>query len=141
MALFSKNKVAPGSQSISTLITEGAVLDGNLTAPAFARIDGRVMGEVEIEQGLILGEKGVIIGNVTTKELVVYGAIQGNLHVQSLEIKSSGKITGEIKTQALSVENGAIYNGSLSMNHSKPAQLNGVSKPQPETIELVDELG
>jgi|SRR5665213_1733015 len=141
MALFSKNKLALDAQSISTLITEGAIVDGNLTAPAFARIDGQVTGDVKIEQGLILGEKGAITGNVTTKELVVYGTIQGNLQVQSLEIKASGKITGEIKTQVLSVENGAIYNGSLSMHQgSKPAQLNGATQPQPEIVELVDSL-
>jgi len=115
MSLFSKNKVALDQQSISTLISEKSALDGNLKAPAFARIDGRVTGNVQIAEGLILGEKGSILGNVLTKELVVYGTIRGDIEVYSLEIKASGKITGEIKTQVLSIENGAVYNGVLSM--------------------------
>lgn len=138
MALFSKNKVAPDQRSISTLISEKSVLDGNLKAPAFARIDGQVTGNVQIAEGLILGEKGSILGNVTTKELVVYGTIQGDIAVHSLEIKASGKITGEIKTQVLSVENGAVYNGSLYMNKTnEPPQLNNVNKAH-QQIELVD---
>jgi len=141
MALFSKNKIAPDQQSISTLISEKSVLDGNLKAPAFARIDGRVTGNVQITEGLILGEKGSILGNVITKELVVYGVIRGDIEVHSLEIKASGKITGEIKTQVLSVENGAVYNGSLSMAQNPlpsdgyQAQLRAVNLPA-EAVEL-----
>jgi len=140
MALFSKNKIAPEQQSISTLISEKSILDGNLKAPAFARIDGRVTGNVQITEGLILGEKGSILGNVITKELVVYGIIRGDIEVHSLEIKASGKITGEIKTQVLSVENGAVYNGILSMAQTplpsdSQAQLREVNLPA-EAVEV-----
>lgn len=116
MGVFSKkDKVALDLQAISTFIAEGAVIDGNLKAPAVARLDGEVTGDVNIAEGIILGEKGIIRGNVTTKNMVVYGLINGNINVESLEIKSTGKITGEIKTRDLLVETGAIYNGTLSM--------------------------
>ncbi len=76
-----------------------------------------------VDEGLILGEKGSILGNILTKEMVVYGSVTGNIQTNSLEIKSTGKVTGEIRTQTLSVENGAVYNGSLSMTqNSKLAQ-------------------
>lgn len=137
MALFSSKKVALDLQSISTLISEGSILDGNLKAPAYARIDGKVKGDVHIDEGLILGAKGAISGNVYTKELVVYGVINGNLQVTSLEIKASGKITGEIKTETLLVENGAVYNGSLSMaRNTMPVKVIGASKPHPEMAEV-----
>ena len=137
MALFKKDKVALDMQTISTLISEGCVLDGNLKAPAFARIDGQVTGDVTVDEGLILGEKGVINGNVITKEMVVYGIIKGNLQVQSLEIRATGKISGEIKTQVLVVENGAVYDGSLSMSsaNAKPQQPLAEAKAQPKIAE------
>jgi len=116
MGVFSKkDKGSLDLQAISTFIAEGTVIDGNLTAPAVARLDGHVTGDVNITAGLILGEKGIIQGNVTTKDMVVYGTINGDINVESLEIKSTGKINGEIKTGALLVETGAIYNGTLSM--------------------------
>src|ERR1700704_4845831 len=119
MSIFSKkDKVALDLQSISTLISEGCILDGNLKAPAFARIDGQVTGDVMVDEGLILGEKGSILGNIITKEMVVYGSVTGNIQTNSLEIKSTGKVTGEIRTQTLAVENGAVYNGSLSMTQN-----------------------
>jgi cytoskeletal protein CcmA (bactofilin family) len=119
MAMFSKkDKVALDQQSISTIISEGCIIEGNMKAPAFVRIDGQLTGDIFVDEGLILGEKGIIIGNVKTKEIVVYGTVNGNITVSSLEIKSSGKINGDITTQILSVETGAVYNGSLSMTQT-----------------------
>lgn len=138
MALFSKkDNVALDLQSISTLISEGCIIDGNIKAPAFARIDGQVTGDVIVDEGLILGEKGSILGNVLTKEMVVYGTITGNIQTNSLEIKATGKITGEIRTQSLSVENGAVYNGSLSMSHNnKLAAEKKLPKAEHKMIEV-----
>ncbi|HEY5327493.1 MAG TPA: polymer-forming cytoskeletal protein [Mucilaginibacter sp.] len=138
MAFFSKkDKVALDLQSISTLISEGSIYDGNFKAPAYARIDGQVTGDVIVDEGLILGEKGSISGNVITKEMVVYGCITGNLQVNSLEIKASGKITGEIRTQTLQVENGAVYNGCLSMTqNNKLAQSHQLGDPLQKVIEV-----
>jgi cytoskeletal protein CcmA (bactofilin family) len=137
MALFSKkDKVALDLQSISTLISEGCIFDGNLKAPAYTRIDGQVTGDVTVDEGLILGEKGSVLGNVITKEMVVYGVVNGNIQTNSLEIKATGKVTGEITTQALTVENGAVYNGSLSMSqNNKPAQPNKLPKHEQKVLE------
>jgi cytoskeletal protein CcmA (bactofilin family) len=140
MSIFSKkDKVTLDLQSISTLISEGCILDGNLKAPAFARIDGQVTGDVMVDEGLILGEKGSILGNVITKEMVVYGVITGNIQTNSLEIKATGKVTGEIRTQTLAVENGAVYNGSLSMtqnNKLAQSQSHKLAQPKPKMIEV-----
>jgi cytoskeletal protein CcmA (bactofilin family) len=120
MAMFSKkNKVELDQQVISTLISEGCVLDGNLKAPAFVRIEGQVTGDVTIDEGLILGEKGLVRGNVVTKEIIVYGTVYGNIYAHSLEIRSTGRITGDIKTTILQVEQGGAHNGKLSMSASE----------------------
>lgn len=117
MAIFSKkNKVELDEQAISTMISEGCVLDGNLKAPAFVRIEGQITGDVTIDEGLILGEKGLVTGNVVTKEIIVYGTVNGNISAQSLEIRSTGRITGDIKTQVLQVETGGMHNGKLTMS-------------------------
>jgi cytoskeletal protein CcmA (bactofilin family) len=130
MAIFSKkNKVELDQQAISTMISAGCVLDGNLKAPAFVRIEGQITGDVTIDEGLILGEKGLITGNIITKELIVYGTVRGNISAHSLEIRSTGRITGDIKTQILQVETGGSHNGKLSMS--------AVSKQEKEKHELV----
>jgi cytoskeletal protein CcmA (bactofilin family) len=126
--MFSKKKVELDQQVISTLISEGCVIDGNIKAPAYVRIDGKVTGDVTIDEGLILGEKAVINGNISTKEIIVYGTVNGDIHTQSLEIRSTGCIIGNIKTQVLQVETGGSHNGKLSMSSNG----NSVSHKQPK---------
>jgi cytoskeletal protein CcmA (bactofilin family) len=117
MGVFStKDKSTVNQQAITTLISEGSTVSGNVNAPAVARIDGVITGDVTVTEGLILGEKGVIDGNVVTKNMVVYGVINGNITAQTLEIKATGKITGDIVTGTLLVETGGVYNGRLSMS-------------------------
>ena len=137
MALFKKDKVALDMQSISTLVSEGCIIDGNVKAPAFARIDGQITGDVMVDEGLILGEKGSIQGNVVTKEMIVYGTVTGNMQVTSLHIKASGKVIGEIRTQTLEVENGAVYDGTLSMTqNSKLTQSQAIKPRERRPIEI-----
>jgi cytoskeletal protein CcmA (bactofilin family) len=99
-------------------------------APAFVRIEGQINGDVTIEEGLILGEKGVITGNVATKEMIVYGTINGNINTHSLEIRSTGRITGDIKTQVLQVETGGTHNGKLSMSTGVTESKHKQAKPE-----------
>jgi len=117
MGVLDKNS-KPGvhRKPISTLISEGSVVDGSLQAKAFARIDGHIKGNVEIAEGLILGKHGSIDGHVKTKEMVVHGTVTGNITVSTIEIAATGKVTGDITTGALSVETGGVYNGRLVMN-------------------------
>lgn len=128
MGVFSKkDRVALDLQAISTLISDGSTISGNLKAPAVARIDGQVTGDVHIDEGLILGEKGLIIGNINTKEMVVYGTVNGNITTQSLEIKGTGKITGDIETATLLVEAGGVYNGHLAMQSANTKQIKAIA--------------
>lgn len=115
MGLLGNNKKAIQQQHITTLLSVGAIISGGLKAPAFARIDGTVNGDVEIAEGLILGETGAITGDVTTGELVVHGIINGNITVKSVEIAAGGNVNGDITTHVLSVQTGGIYNGRLVM--------------------------
>ena len=138
MAIFSKkNKIELDQQVISTLISEGCLLDGNLKAPAYVRIEGQINGDVNIDEGLILGEKGLIKGHVVTKEMIVYGTVTGNINVQSLEIRGTGRITGDIKTQVLQAEPGGTHNGKLSMSGAAPVNHSPKQEKQAKATETV----
>ena len=135
MALFGKKEqVSLDLQSISTLISEGCILDGNLKAPAFARIDGQVTGDVMVDEGLDFRRTRLNPRKrCYQRNGSLWCLVTGNLQVNSLEIKATGKVTGEIRTQVLAVENGAVYNGSLSMTqNNKLAQSNKNKQTSPE---------
>lgn len=117
--MFKKSKQVQitdiNQQEISTLIGEGFILTGELTGKSVVRIDGKVTGNVNIENGIILGEKGVIVGDIQTTSAIIYGTVNGNVKANQLEIKKTGKVNGDIRTETLEIEFGAQYNGKLEM--------------------------
>ena len=116
MAMFNKKESFKiGETKILNLINEGCKVEGLLISDSFIRIDGTVQGNMEVEEGAIIGDKGLVTGDIKTKSLIVYGMVNGNIDSYSLEIKSSGIVNGEIKTSKLHIEFGGVYNGSLSM--------------------------
>lgn len=117
--MFKKNKDAKAldlnQQEISTLIGHGYEINGEISGKSVIRIDGKVTGNVTTEGGFILGDKGVVVGNIKTKSAIIYGKVTGNVEALQLEIKKTGVVNGDIKTETLEIELGAQYNGKLEM--------------------------
>ena len=102
-------------QEISTIIGEGYVFTGEFTGSSVIRIEGKIIGNVKVDGGVVLGEKGIIEGDIITKSAIIYGTVRGNVKATQLEIKKSGYVNGEIITDTLEIELGAKYNGKLTM--------------------------
>ncbi len=101
---------------IRTLIGEGCVFEGNITLSDSTRIDGNVKGNIKSSGVLVLGEKGLVEGDITAEEVVVYGSIVGNVKSKRIEVKRGATVDGDISTEILVIEEGAVYNGKCSMN-------------------------
>lgn len=104
--------------TITTLIGEGCTIQGNIASKAYIKIDGKILGDLTVEGGVILGEKGHITGNVRSNEVIAYGKIEGDVHADSLHLKSSCSILGNIETQSLQIDSGAVYQGGVTMQKS-----------------------
>lgn len=117
--MFKKNnKQRPleiNQQEISTIIGEGYILTGELKGSSVIRIEGKIIGNVNVEGGVVLGEKGNVEGNIVTKSAIIYGTVNGNIKAAQLEIKKTGHVNGDIITDTLEIELGAQFNGKLNM--------------------------
>ncbi|MCC6063583.1 MAG: polymer-forming cytoskeletal protein [Thermocrinis sp.] len=111
-----KKETELSSQEVRTILGPGCLFEGNLTLPeGLTRIDGEVIGNIQGNGGLIIGEKGSVRGDIDVENVVVYGKVHGNIRARSLEIRASGRVDGDVQVQELIVERGAIYNGKCSM--------------------------
>ena len=104
-----------GNAQIKTLISEGCKFEGDLFSPDYTRIDGNVIGHLRGEGGLVIGEKGVIDGDVSSVEIVVYGNVNGNIKAHKLEIKRGGSVVGDVSIDDLIMEQGSKFNGQSKM--------------------------
>lgn len=109
-------------QEISTIVGEGYIFSGEIRGTSVIRIEGKVIGNIHVEGGVVLGENGNIEGDIFTKSAIIHGTLNGNIKAVQLEIKKSGCINGDITTDTLEIELGAKYNGKLNMKRPESVE-------------------
>ena len=106
----------PNRLGISTKIT------GEIHSEEDFRIDGSFEGTLVTTGKLVVGEKGVLNGTIKVGNAEVMGVVTGDLEVKDLlSIKKTARIEGNVKTNKLSVEPGAVFNATCEMQTGKPA--------------------
>lgn len=97
-----------------------AVIKGKVRA-ASCSVRGKVMGDVESQQDLTIGESGVVNADaIAGKDMVIAGEINGNVKCGGrLRLTPTGRLTGNIRARTIVLEEGAQFNGACNM--TKPA--------------------
>lgn len=120
------NKNADVQGNSQNRIAQGTVLTGDITSEAGFRIDGKIIGTLKTPAKVVIGKDGVIEGTLECSNADVEGSFSGNLKVDGLlSLKSTAHIEGDVITNKLSVEPGATFNASCSMNSGIKSLDNG----------------
>ena len=75
--LFRKKRSNGDGNVIDTIIGEGVSFGGKLTTNSSVRVDGIFEGDITLENNLVIGERGLVIGNITSSKLTVFGKAKG----------------------------------------------------------------
>jgi cytoskeletal protein CcmA (bactofilin family) len=100
-------------------IGRSLVIKGEVTGAESLFIDGRVEGTISFpEHRVTIGRSGNVAANITAKELVIMGKVQGNVDcADRLDIRSEGVLSGDVTTHRISVEEGAILKGGIEVRN------------------------
>ncbi|MEJ2366852.1 MAG: polymer-forming cytoskeletal protein [Acidobacteriota bacterium] len=112
------NKTVNGSVQVGGMLGEGVSVEGKLVFNHTFRIDGEFKGSILRSDRLVVGEKGVVSGDVEVNSLVVYGRIEGTLKVKgALEVHPHGRLGGEIflASPSMTVMEGGTVEGTIQM--------------------------
>ena len=102
--------------TVYNALTSGSKIIGTIVADSDIRIDGTVEGDLQCSGKLVIGEQGKLKGTIVCQFADIYGKVDGKIDVkQTLTLRASANIKGEVATQTLIVEPNAIFNGSCSM--------------------------
>ena len=97
-------------------IGKGSVLEGSINAPGDIRIDGVLKGKLVVKGRFVLGQDGVVEGEVECGSAVISGELKANIESKEvLILKESARLYGDIKTEKLSIEPGAMFSGKCVM--------------------------
>ena len=105
----------PESNSIN-IITSGTLIKGDITASGDFRLDGTLEGNIQLNGKLVVGDSGVVNGNILCVNANIIGTVNGNLSVKELlSLNSTARVKGDILINKLSIEPGALFTGKCRM--------------------------
>ena len=96
---------------------EGAQFVGKIFTKANIRIESQIDADITALKSIIIEKKALIKGDIVASSIICSGEVNGNIQCSDVaEIKSSGKIIGNINSTNLIVEKGGSILGECRVN-------------------------
>jgi cytoskeletal protein CcmA (bactofilin family) len=133
--LKKKDKTQFESPDRLNRLVAGTRILGDILSESSLRIDGEVIGNISTAAKVVIGETGILKGNLNCAEADIEGTIEGKLFIDGLLIlRESSKIYGDIQTVKLHMEEGAVFEGACKMGNSVSPQVAAASNLNAEDI-------
>jgi cytoskeletal protein CcmA (bactofilin family) len=103
--------------SLSGFVGSGSVITGEASFKSMLRVDGRFSGRITSTGGaLIVGSGGQVDANIEVAVATIHGVVTGDIIASDrIELGRAAKLTGNIQTPSLMIEQGAVFEGSCKM--------------------------
>ena len=113
-------EIVTNAGAMYNALTNGSKIVGKIMTDSDFRIDGEVEGEIICKGKVVIGQKGYLKGSISCVSAEVIGTVEGDIIVsETLSLRATAVITGEVKTKILIVEPNAIFNGTCSMRDTE----------------------
>ena len=100
----------------SNIIGKGTIVNGSIETFGNIRVEGKVVGDIKTKSKAAFGHSSQVDGSVLAQNAEVAGHITGTIEVtEQLVLKATATIDGDIITNKLLVESGAVFNGKCKM--------------------------
>jgi cytoskeletal protein CcmA (bactofilin family) len=124
-------------ERVTSVLGPGINWEGHLRGSGGVRIEGTFEGEIALRGLVVIGETGrVTCDNLKATTVIVAGAVRGNITAEKLEIRSTGRVWGDVVTTSFSTEEGAFLRGQMRMEERVEL---GLETVQPETTKIEPE--
>ena len=119
---------------IKSIVAAETFIQGTIRTNGSLIVDGKVEGNIYDAKHVVVGEHGQVQGDISSETVIVGGRIVGNVQaVKMVQVQSKGQVIGDIRTKSLHIEDGAVFDGTCTMNvESMNANGNGMEPPAPE---------
>ena len=131
---WNKSKAEARPNRIDSLIGTETVLRGEVNFAGGLRIDGEVEGDISVSPDavgtLMVGEKGIVHGDVRVSHLIVYGSITGTIHVTDLiELRPTAVILGDVYYGVMEMQMGAVIEGNIVHLQADSSKVTNATNP------------
>ncbi len=105
------------SDALTMLLGPRTTIEGTIEFEDTIRLEGNVNGKISSVEGtLIIGETAEVHGEITVNIAIIRGKVNGKIDARKrIEVYPPGRIEGDIKSPAVLIQSGVIFNGNCSM--------------------------
>jgi cytoskeletal protein CcmA (bactofilin family) len=101
---------------VRNLIGNGTTIKGDIDSNGDIRIDGHLIGSLKANGKVVIGQTGVMEGDLNCKQAEISGVVKGNINTDELTaLKSTSKVEVDLTTKQLLIEVGAQFTGKCVM--------------------------
>ena len=120
---------------VTSVLGPGIAWKGAISGSGGVRIEGAFDGNIHMRGMLVVGETGRVTSeHVRANLVIVAGALQGNITAQKVEIRSTGRVWGDVVTSAFATEEGAFLRGQVTMEEGIE-----ITTPSPSDMHFEEE--
>ena len=113
-------------ERVTSVLGAETTWNGRLTGSGGVRIEGAFEGEIILQGLLVIGERGrVTCEHVRAHTVIVAGNLKGNITAQKVEIRSTGRVWGDVMTMAFATEEGSFLRGKITMEEQVTLETGG----------------
>jgi len=122
--------VAPRATSGGAMISQGIRIKGEVTGSEDLYIDGHIEGKLNLTNSkLTIGPNGEVKADVFAREVIVLGRVDGKIvGRERIQLGSTGNVSGDLQTERLAIEDGAVLRGKIEIETGKPIQVHSEAR-------------
>ena len=127
---FTASANPPPDSGRVAVIGPGIQIKGDITGNEDLIIEGKVTGKIKLDSHVVdIGKNAQVNADITAQVIQIAGSVRGDLNgTEKVVISSSGNVHGNIVAPRMTLEDGAIFKGSIDMDPGEPAKP-AVAKP------------
>lgn len=131
----------------SAMIGKSVKVVGQIFTKEDLYVDGDVEGTIEsLENKVTVGPNGRVQASIRAREVILLGQVQGNVETSDkVDIRKDAKLVGDIVAARISIEDGALFKGSIDIKKPEPkpaaAASHGATVTHPPTPVAVGAAG
>ena len=101
----------------NTIIGSSIVIDGEISGEEDLVIQGTVKGKVALKESLYVENSGTVEADIQVSAVEISGQVTGNVVASDkVELKSDGRMVGDIKAPRVLIADGATFKGNIDMD-------------------------
>jgi len=125
---------APIQSRVTSILGEGTSWKGEITGKGGIRIEGLFEGKIDLDGLIIVSRTGRVESEkIKADTVIVGGSVRSDIEANRVEIRSTGKVWGDVKAARFTTEEGAYLRGKIQMEEESPHDLPEVDGKDLET--------